>query len=451
MKKKNTEQSGEQTVRQKRFWQTFTAVLMVVLLCLFFVLHYLANRPIELKIGLFSGGTWGLPSGRSYDIFDEAIERFEQDNPRVQISYRSGTMREDYSEWLAEQMLKGEQPDVFLILDEDFSLLSSIGALKDLDDFIRDDPTFSRDAYFQSALASASWQGQQFSLPFEIAPTIMMVNQSILEKEEIPLPNADWTWDEFYDICQAVSRDVDGDGQLDQFGQYGYSWTDAAVANGAQIFNDSGKTSTINSPEMVEALTFVRKLNALNVGKVATSDDFAKGNVAFRSYLFADYRAYTPYPYNIIRFSDFSWSALPMPAGPEGGNVTVLDTLRIGMSEQSKHSEVAWEFLKLLCYNEQTQLDVFRYSYGVSPLRAVTKSEAASKYLSRDMPGGVNFIDMTLLSNVVDSAVEHPKFRKYRSAMDLADSGAVQIVYGQSNVRDSLAVLQKEINDFLLR
>lgn len=34
--------------------------------------------------------------------------------------------------WLANKIVNGEEPDVFMIVDEDFNTLSSLGVLKDL-------------------------------------------------------------------------------------------------------------------------------------------------------------------------------------------------------------------------------------------------------------------------------------------------------------------------------
>ena len=58
----------------------------------------------------------------------------------------------------------------------------------------------------------------------------------LLEKEGIAIPKEGWTLEEFYTICQKVTRDTDGDGELDQFGSTDYSWREALAAHGGPAF-----------------------------------------------------------------------------------------------------------------------------------------------------------------------------------------------------------------------
>ena len=51
-------------------------------------------------------------------------------------------------------------------------------------------------------------------------------------KEGIKIPDTDWNWEEMYDICRLVTKDLDGDGMLDQFGICNYDWLDAVYSNG---------------------------------------------------------------------------------------------------------------------------------------------------------------------------------------------------------------------------
>ena len=42
----------------------------------------------------------------------------------------------------------------------------------------------------------------QYALPYESVPTLMLVNKTLLKKEHIKMPDNNWTWDDFYKICQ---------------------------------------------------------------------------------------------------------------------------------------------------------------------------------------------------------------------------------------------------------
>ena len=68
-----------------------------------------------IRVGVFSDSYWGVQNGYSYQILENAIARYEEEHPGVRVEYVSGIIREDYSEWLSEQMMKGTVPDIFFV------------------------------------------------------------------------------------------------------------------------------------------------------------------------------------------------------------------------------------------------------------------------------------------------------------------------------------------------
>ena len=154
--------------------------ILVMIAC--FILIIYRPRQLTLTIGVFAGSNWDVPNGDCYKIIDQAIERYEKEYPMVQIEYESGILKEDYSEWLSAKYLKGEEPDVFMILGEDFNTLSALGALKNLDSLIQKDQQFHIENYYASVLYSGQYHNHQYALPYESNPTLMFVNQTLLKK-----------------------------------------------------------------------------------------------------------------------------------------------------------------------------------------------------------------------------------------------------------------------------
>ena len=110
----------------------------------------------------------------------------------------------------------------------------------------------------------------------------MFVNKTLLQKEGIKVPDNDWTWDDFYGICKAIVKDSDGDGQMDQFGCYDYTWLQAVYSNGITPFNQSGTSSNFLDEKFSQSLEFVKRLEATNRNYQVTSNDFDLGKVVFR-------------------------------------------------------------------------------------------------------------------------------------------------------------------------
>ena len=155
-------------------------------------------------------------------LFDRAIDKFELENPGVKITYNSGIRKDQYSEWLSQQVLDGTVPDVFVILESDFTKLVSLGILEPLDIYISGDASFDIDRYYKLCLNGGRSNGKQYALPFETVPDVMCVNKTLLEKENISVPLDNYSWQDLYDMCRQITKDNDGDGILDQFGICGF-------------------------------------------------------------------------------------------------------------------------------------------------------------------------------------------------------------------------------------
>lgn len=408
-----------------------------------------SNKPIVLEFGIFAGSNWDVANANSYVIIDKAIEQFEKKHKNVKIHYYSGILKDDYSEWFSKQVLLGSTPDVFMILSNDFNQFASLGILKNLDELINNDETFDKNKYFQTALLSGEYHGIQYALPYETVPTLMFVNKTLLEKEGINVPNSNWTWDDLYKICEKVTKDINGDSIIDQYGIYNYDWLDAARTNGAVLFDENEMKIDLSNEKVIEAVKFIKMLYVLNQEQNVTQEDFDSGNVVFMPLSFADYRTYKTYPYKMKKYLNFQWDCITFPAGKDGGNISDVNTLLMGISSKTSHEELAWEFLKLLTYDDEIQMDIFRYSQGASVLKNVTSSQEAELILQEDMEESEKVIDNILLSNVIEEGTVAPKILKYNEAITIANGGIYEIIRYDKNVESSLKILERKINQYL--
>lgn len=434
-------------MKKKYGWAAAAAILVLGAAVL--AAGFCRKKEIVLEFGMFTGSNWDVANANSFVIIDKAIARFEQEHPGVRIHYYSGVMKEDYSEWLSRKLLAGKEPDVFMVLGTDFNQFSALGVMKDLDSRIQEDPDFEPDRYFSSAFRTGQYGGAQYALPYEVVPTLMFVNKTLLTKEGIEMPDQDWTWEELYDICRKVTKDTDGDGILDQFGIYNFDWMDAVCSNGGEVFQTDGSSCYMADDRIVESVKYIRQLNALNQGQKVVQEDFNGGSVAFMPLTFAEYRTYKTYPYKIRRYANFQWDCITMPAGNQGENLSQVDTLLMGISANTRKEELAWEFLKLLTYDESVQTEIFQYSQGASVLKAVTQSREMENIVQEDMEEGDTVISGNLLGRVIEEGYIKPQFRRYEQALALADSEINLILENDKSVDSSLKILQRTINSYL--
>lgn len=399
----------------------------------------------RITVGVFSDSYWEVPNGYAYEILEDAIRIFEEENSGVQVEYVSGIMKEDYSEWLAEQVLSGTAPDVFLLLGEDFNDYAEQGVLMDLDPFMEQDESFDRNGFYSSALSAGRYRQNQYALPYECAPRLMFVNKTILDREGVEMPGEDWTWEDFYQICRKVTKDTNGDGVTDQFGVVGYTWEEAFDSNGVTIFDQTGTECFLTGSRVEEAIRFIERLEEIDGGNGATERDFDLGNVAFWPMVFSEFRAYKSYPLSVKKYSGFEWSCIPMPAGPEGGNISSLDTLLAAVSGKTRHREEAWEFLKILTCDERIQSELFDYSEGVSVLKNVTESEENLKRLIEDS----ETLNLQILSDAVENAAVSPRFRGIEEAKAEVGRAVDDIISSGTSISTGQIIWNREINKFL--
>lgn len=427
-------------------WQ-LGIIFALIAVCLVLSLLYI-NSSKTLKIGVITGSNWGVPSPDALEIIDNAIERFEKENPNVNVEYVLGIRKEDYSEWISQQALSGDMCDVFMVISNDLATFSDVGILENLSSYIESDPSFDESVYFSSSYQSGQVNNVQYALPYESVPTLMYVNRTLLESEGIKVPDQNWTWEDFYEICEKMTKDTDGDGVLDQFGQYGYTWENAIYSNGAKIFNEEGTESLLQEDKVFDAIEFMRKLERLNKGQKVTSEMFDRGQVVFCPMSFSEYRAYKPYPWSVKKYSSFEWDCIPMPAGPSGSNVSQLDTLLVGMSRSSRNKDMAWKFLKELSFNVETQKDIFRYSQGVSVLNTITNTDMIIDSLQDETPGGSNY-DLGFFNSMMENAIPIKEFNGYEQAMAIIDGEVNLLCINDEDIDTAISRIQDQVNTYL--
>lgn len=398
-------------------------ITIVILLSLSFLIFRVNNKAIT--IGIFTGSTWDVPNPDSYVVIDNAIETFKEQYPNVVIEYISGIQEDDYSSWLAEQFVLGKEPDLFMILPDDFEYLSSIGALANLDDLKYNDNDFDLNKYYKSAINSGVYNNIIYGIPYLCNPTLMFVNTTLLEKENIKIPDSDWTIDDFFNICKTVSNSGDC------FGCYNYSWLNLLNAKGIHLLSENGYRLNFNTELMNDVFSYIKKLNSLNGPYLVSAKDFDEGKVAFYPLSYAQYRTYKSYPYQVQKYSNFSWGCLNMPGEKDAPAIAENSSILLGISSRSKHKTLAWKLLKHLAYNENTQTDLVKHSQGVSPLKDVTSSVEIAEFINSSAPSTI--VDIELLNLVMDNEYSQRVFKNSQEVISLIDNECDSLIKNNDN------------------
>ncbi len=418
-------------------------ICVLATLLIFFMTEFSQEDEIVIEIGIYSGNEWGVPQIDVYDIYEEAIRRFEKENSGVKVVFRSGTLMGDYSEWLAQKILKGTEPDVFIVLEEDFNTLSEIGMLEPLNHYINKDSQFSLDNYYDMALEAGNKRGEQYAMPFQVVPTFMIVNKTLLDENDISIPGDEWSLESFLEISNQLTKDTDGDRIIDQYGSVSYEWDYAYYAEDGNFKKGSKAIDIYDEVKLGNAIEFTKSLHQLNQGHNVSNHDFSEGRVGFKPFSLAEFRAYKSYPFRVKKYADFEWEAIPFPVSESYQSQAKLYTVQIGMSSRSKEKKVSWDFIKYLTSNDDIQQMVWDTTYALPTKISVVDQIYSNEYISDDI------LDPNFLESMIEQSVVEPTFKAYnliREAMDIQIK--LNILEGKST-QETIRAVRKDVDDIL--
>ena len=171
----------------------------------------------------------------------------------------AGTGQAEYRERILTSMAAGTPPDVFLFDNIDVPAFLDRRAVLDLAPFL---PRVGVDpARYDSTVLSIFRRGAAvYALPKGYTPMVVAYNKDLFDRAGLPYPTDDWTWDDFSRIARLLTRDTDGDGQVDQWGTYYdrrvFLWLPWIWSGGGDVLCADGRSASgcLDSPTSIAAL-----------------------------------------------------------------------------------------------------------------------------------------------------------------------------------------------------
>lgn len=194
------------------------------------------------------------------DLERRVLAPFEQAHPGIVVQQQSaGTGQAEYRERILTSIVGGTPPDVFLLDNIDVPAFTGRGIVLDLSPYLR---RLGIDlARFDSTVIGIFRRGEAvYALPKGYTPMVMVYNKDLFDRAGVPYPSDDWTWDDFLRIAKALTRDVDGDGQSDQWGtafdRRVFLWLPWLWSGGGDVLCPAGTRASgcLDAPASVEAI-----------------------------------------------------------------------------------------------------------------------------------------------------------------------------------------------------
>lgn len=320
------------------------------------------------------------------------VDSFNTAHPAMRVvrSQKSWNM---IRELLYTNFSAGKGPDVMTGHANYAAEFGGSGYYKPLDDF--DDFEQVKDRFLPNIMESTRYEGHYYGLPFSALAFVLVLNKDLFDAEGLEPPK---TWSAFREAARRLTKDLDGDGSIDQWGLvllggdrggFSYRLAPFIFKAGGDILSDDLDRAVFDSPEAVSAVRLFadmyQKDRSITPGFLAytlseINDLFCSNRVAmsiegpwFRSMVDEKrpgkefYTVPVPVPDHLIE----TYETAP----------TLQDLVMFSLNARSQHTDAAWEFIKYLRTDDADMEWITRKMGGLPTTVAALESEAAAEHI----------------------------------------------------------------------
>nr|WP_307337518.1 sugar ABC transporter substrate-binding protein [Metabacillus malikii] len=355
-------------------------------------------------------------SGQPHEqtAYKNVVKKFEEANPNVKVKVVV-TAGDQYDTKLQAAIAGKSVPDVFFYNPGNLKAYVNSGVLKDITEYVEGAEEVKD--LWEAGINKYRYDGENagqgsiYGLPKDLGPFGFGYNKTMFEEAGIPLPDPDkpYTFDEFLEVNKQLTKDKDGDGKLDQWGtglNVNWSLQPFVWSNGGDWLDETHTKVTVDDPAFIEAFQYFADLQ--NVYKVTPS--IAEGQTldTYQRFMQGQIGFFPIAPWDLAAFKDlkFEYDIIPWPVGSTGQPAAWVGSLGIGVSEKTKHAELATQLAMYLSAEEEGQQALVDQQVQVPNNKTVAEAWAADtsikpankkEYLQiineygRDLPGNFTY------------------------------------------------------------
>lgn len=283
--------------------------------------------------------------------YRELIAAFQKHEPDVSVELVPVGKQKDHMAKLATAFAAGDPPDLFLINFRRYGQFAAKGVLEPLGVRLTTRGEFNENDFYEQTIEAFRYNGQLMCTPQNVSSLVVYYNRKHFRELGLPLPGAEWNWEEFLHAAKTLTRDTNGDGRMDVYG-IGFEPTLIRLSPfiwqaGGDIVDDLKWPTrfTLDTPEANEALDFVHSWYVTH--KVAPplvenkSEDhesrFARGGLG----MILHSRRYTA---TLRSVKDLDWDVASLPRHKQAA--TALHADAYCMAKASTNKDAAYRFVE---------------------------------------------------------------------------------------------------------
>ena len=315
-----------------------------------------------------------------YQAYVELVDAFRSSHPTIEVELSHIPSPREYRTRLATEFVAGSPPDVTLMNYRRYAGFAAAGMLEPLGPRLEASALIDRDDFYAVAIDAFVWRGEVMCIPQNISSLVVYFNEDLFEEAGVPVPADDWTWASFLETAQALTRDTDGDGEVDQYG-VGVEPSLFRLApfvwqNDAPLVDDVDRPMrlTLTRPPSLEALQWfidLRQVHGVVPSRVEeAAQDSESRFIAGETAMYLNSRRGTP---TYRQIETFTWDVAPLPRQKlEAG---ILHSDAYCLSSTAVDKDAAWTFIEF-ANSFEGQSVIVGSGRTVPSLKAVAESDA---------------------------------------------------------------------------
>lgn len=319
----------------------------------------------------------GINPPPNRDVFNALVDKFNSAHPNIEVEPLYIGQPDAQLPKILTSVVGNVPPDMLWFTPQITGQLAELGAIRPLEDWFNSLPI--KGEIEPVMLQTMRLNGHIWSIPMATNNAAVFYRPSLFEKAGITqIPK---TWDEFYAVAKKLTKDLDGDRRMDQYGAFlslgKGEWTVFVWL--PLVFSANGELLTAdNYPDLVNNGT----LKALRFGGDLVREGIATLSSPERGYELDDFIAGRaamqitgPWTLGYLNTTNIDYGVFPMPRFNKSAAVLGGENLFLFKTTPEREQAALTFFEYVLSENFQTE-----WALGTGYLPINVKAKNSQKY-----------------------------------------------------------------------
>src|SRR6478609_4105566 len=370
-----------------------------------------------------------------------AAKRFNATHPKIHVTVQNYGNADYALNKVLTAIRGGSYPDIVYLYGSWAANMARTPKAVDVAPLIKSDPSINWNDFWPAERQAVTVGDKIVGVPALVDNLALVYNKQLFERARIPLPTADWTWD---DLRAAAKKLTDPSAK-----QFGWAYVadgsedtvwrfDALLWQaGGDILNSDNTKAEFNSPAGVQAATLLQQMATvdhsvyLDNGNGNYANLFNSGKIAM---LFTG-------PWDLSSFPDVNYGVQVLPGNTNHQTISGPDQWVL-FNNGSRRTQAAWTFLKW--FTSPQQALVWSTQTGDLPIRASETQLPGYPAYVKKYPGVSVFVQ-----NEANALKARPVIANYNEVSQAMGQAIQAVLLGKGQPQQELDQAAQQVDQTL--